>query len=144
MSMPTQRETARRDRAFALYEGMGASRSLKKLSIASGIPYHTLKAYSREGKWQERLARIEERTEQHIDDILARENAEARARQVRAVRAAQQRYEAQMEADDFATDGSSKDKVTAYKELVVLDRLLSGETTSNNGVSHEEALSQLA
>lgn len=142
MSARTDHDT--REQVFAAYYAMGSKRSLKKLAEMTGRSYSWIKEMSRQCNWQGRLAEIESRIEDKFNDAVAEETAKIRAEQLRSIRKAQEAYHKQMQAEGFAADGSSKDKIAAYKDLILMDRLLTGETTSNSGVSHEEALSQLS
>lgn len=132
------------EQAFQMYYAMGGKRSQENVANKLKIPMHRVKQWSTALGWRSRISKLDNATQKRVDSATISDTARTRIRQIKSVRKAQAKIEKQMRTKHFGI-GNTKDTVNAYKDLIAIDRLLTGETTENVGVTktHEDALNEL-
>ena len=146
MSAKTKTKEMRADvfQVFCAYQGM-EHRSLEKLSKIVGVPYSTLRTWSSKYGWRDKVRAFDADVQKRSIEAATVDIVQIRANQLRGIRKGVDSLLAIIGKPRFGGKMTQKDIVSATRELVTLDRLLSGESTENTSVtkSHEDALDEL-
>ena len=140
--MPSTGKRARAEAAFAIYAGLGAGRSLRRvqeMQVLLGVkPYalSTLENYSREFDWQRRVQEFDANAAASLEDDAVAAAATMRQRQAQAGALAQQIAMEGLEAFESDPALLQEEGVTALSLLLErgakLERLARGEVTERN------------
>lgn len=121
--------------AFPYYVGLGIDRSYKAVAERFGVTKRTVtRTAAREG-WMERLAEIERKARETIDEKLTHDVEEMNARHRKILRAMGSRA-ARALADYPLNTGM--EGIRAAEIAIKLERLLAGEPSDRNEVTIEQ------
>ncbi len=135
------RETSRHQRAFDLYWGLGADRTIERLhaalhAIGTGPSQRTLFEWSRRLHWQHRIAQFERDARLTADAARVQALREMAERHTKEALLLQQRgaeWISRMDDDHVTADGA----IRALVEGVRMERLARGEATEKQVISGE-------
>jgi hypothetical protein len=121
--------------AFEFYVGLGPTRSYQAVAEKYGVTKRAVVKHAAQGKWSERLQKIQDEARAESDKRLATDLAEMRERHQRMLRAVASRAIAAIREHPLA---SGMEGVRAAELVIKLERLLAGESSERSTVTVEE------
>lgn len=125
------------DEAFAAYVNLGPSRSYQAIADEFGVHKRTVVRTAEREEWATRLAAIEKKAREAVDEKLAGELQDRKLRQRKLVLAIASRA-AKAISDHPLTDGMQG--IRAAELAIKLERLLDGEATENTTIDLEQVI----
>ena len=121
--------------AFALYVGLGESRSYTAICQKYGVSKRAVVALAQRHHWPERLREIEEEAARRLRESQVVSIVEARERHLKALKIMQAKALTGLREKSVRSVGEAARTLEA---AIKLERLILGESTSNTNVSVEE------
>lgn len=128
---------------FCRFRDMRPRRNMRVFAEQEGMSHEYIRRLSSIHKWPVLIRNFDHFVQSRIVALDIDSTSQARAEQLARVRTGIITLGNQLLDEAFGLNMKDKDLVTAFRDLIVIDRLLTGQTTENVGTSHESALDEL-